>query len=151
VTEIVPPIPRVVDGCLHLQFADTLAGFEAGQGELRTFLEARGVSGRGLYRSELAVEELVVNVIRHASVNGESGARLIEVSVGVDDEDIQVTVEDDGPPFNPLEAPAPPRPSTLEDANIGGLGIPLVRLAAKHIDYERHAGRNRVVLRIQRD
>ena len=150
-TEIGLPLSRVVDGCLLLQFKNDTAGFEAGQRELHAFLEAQGVSDRGLYRSELAFEELVVNVIRHGRGDLDTGAHAIDVSVRMCDEDILLTVEDDGPPFNPLKVPDPPRPSTIEDARIGGLGLPLVRFAAKRIEYERTAGRNRVMMSIQRN
>jgi serine/threonine-protein kinase RsbW len=143
------PHARIVDGCLQLQFDSNNAGFEGGQRALHEFLEAEGVSARGLYQTELAFEELVINVIRHGFGDHDAGAHPIDVSVCVRGGDIVLTVEDDGPPFNPLEAPDPPAPTTLEEAKIGGLGLPLVRFAAKRIEYQRIAGRNRVILSIQ--
>lgn len=144
----IPPQARIADGCLLLQFDSNKAGFEGGQRALHEFLEAEGVSDRGLYQTELAFEELVTNVIRHGFGDGDAGAHPIDVSVCVRGGDIVLTVEDDGPPFNPLEAPRPPAPTSIEDARIGGLGLPLVRFAAKRIEYERIAERNRVILGI---
>jgi serine/threonine-protein kinase RsbW len=150
VTESSKPRSNVADGCLLLQVANDTAGLEAGQRALHEFLEAEGASARGLYRTELAFEELVANVIRHGYDDRDMGAGPIDVSVRVRGEEIVLTVEDDGPPFNPLGVPEPTPPSTLEDSRIGGLGLPLVRMAATRMEYARSAGRNRVTISIQR-
>jgi serine/threonine-protein kinase RsbW len=141
---------RGADGGLLLQLVNDTAGLEAGQRALREFLEAEGVSARGLYQTELAFEELVVNVIRHGYADRGTGGHPIDVTVCVRGEEIVLTVEDEGPPFNPLQAPDPARPTAIEDARIGGLGLHLVRKTAKRMEYERMAGRNRVTTSIQR-
>ena len=150
VTEGRPRQRCVADGRLLLQLDNDTADLEAGQQALREFLEAEGVSDRGLYHAELAFEELVANIIRHAYGERNKGMHSIDVSVCVGGEEIALTVEDDGPAFDPLQVPAPPLPSTIEDARIGGLGLPLVRMVAKRLEYARLAGRNRVSLSIQR-
>ena len=142
---------RHVDaGCLRLQIESNNAGLEAGQLALREFLEAAGSSDRAVYLTELAFDELAGNVIKYADGYRDTPSSLIDISARVPGEEIVLTVEDDGPPFNPLEMPYPAAPARLEDARVGGLGLVLVRMAAMRMEYERVAGRNRVSLRIQR-
>jgi serine/threonine-protein kinase RsbW len=141
---------RVVDGRLLLELKNDTAQVEAGQQALREFLEAEGTSARALYHAELAFEELVVNVIRHGYRDRSGSSLQIDVSAWVRGEEIVFTVEDTGPPFDPSQAVDAPLATRIEDAKIGGLGLRLVRMAAKHIDYERAGDRNRVTIVIPR-
>jgi len=63
-----------------------------------------------------------------------------------DRESLRATIEDDGRPFNPLEKEAPPIPRSLEEAGIGGWGIPIVRTFADELAYQRRDGRNSVTI-----
>jgi anti-sigma regulatory factor (Ser/Thr protein kinase) len=60
---------------------------------------------------------------------------------------VTVTVEDDGVPFNPLEATEPDLDRPLEERSIGGLGIHLVKNLMDDVEYRREAGRNYLVMR----
>jgi anti-sigma regulatory factor (Ser/Thr protein kinase) len=55
-------------------------------------------------------------------------------------------VIDDGRPFDPRAQEAPQRPADLESAQIGGLGITLMRNFATGIAYRRTDGTNRLTL-----
>jgi anti-sigma regulatory factor (Ser/Thr protein kinase) len=52
---------------------------------------------------------------------------------------VELTFEDDGRPFNPLEAAPSQPPTSIETAKIGGLGIPLVARLSASLRYERPA------------
>lgn len=140
---------HIVDGRLFIQLDSDTGGLEAGRRALRDFLLQKGVSARGVQQVELAFEETVTNVIRHAYRHRDEGAHPIDASLCIHGEDIALTVEDDGPPFNPLEVPEPALPSSIEHAKIGGLGLRLVRMTAKGIEYERLQGKNRLTIRFQ--
>jgi serine/threonine-protein kinase RsbW len=140
----------VAEGPLLLQLRNDTAELEAGQKTLRAFLEAEGVSTRALYHAELAFEELVTNIIRHGFGFRDRGMHRIDVNASVDGEEIVLTVEDAAPPFDPSQAPQPDLPTGIDDARIGGLGLRLVRMAAKRMDYERVGDRNRVTVAIAR-
>lgn len=47
-----------------------------------------------------------------------------------------------GSPFDPREAPAPDLNSALDERDIGGLGLHLLRTLAEGLDYERRDGAN---------
>jgi serine/threonine-protein kinase RsbW len=141
---------NVTDGSLHLQVSHGVADLEDGQRRLREFLGQRGAGERGIYRAELAFDELVTNAIKYAHAGG--AQHPIAVSAALAGSEIVVVIEDDGPPFNPLEAAEPEKPTSLEEAPIGGLGIKMVRMSSKAMEYERSAaGKNRVTVRIDRD
>jgi|APFre7841882724_1041349.scaffolds.fasta_scaffold00236_14 serine/threonine-protein kinase RsbW len=135
----------VADGRLRLQVPPDAVSLAAGQRAIAGFLAPGAASEHAVFFTELAFEELLSNIIRH----GNTGGAPIDVCLTVrDDGAIELTVEDDGPPFDPLSVPEPPAPSSIEDARIGGLGLVLVRKSCERMTYERIAGRNRVSVRI---
>ena len=92
----------------------------------------------------LVLDELVSNVIKY----GYDDARehQIDVTVTVDADVITIAIEDDGKPFNPLQAPAPNLDLSVEERPIGGLGVFLVRSIADAIDHRRDRDRNIVTV-----
>lgn len=56
-------------------------------------------------------------------------------------------VEDDGRPFNPLEAPEPDLAAPVEERKVGGLGIHLIRNMMDHLEYRRLQGTNLLVMK----
>jgi serine/threonine-protein kinase RsbW len=69
------------------------------------------------------------------------------VRLDVEPAEVRVEVEDDGRPFNPLEAPDADTTSPLEERPIGALGIHLVRKLTDGLDYKRQADKNLLTLK----
>ena len=90
----------------------------------------------------LALEEVFMNVVMHGSPPGT--APTVEVSLGLADGQIAMTVEDDGPPFDPLMLPQPDVEAGIEERRIGGLGVFLVRQLMDTLDYRRVGARNQL-------
>ena len=130
-----------------LTVAATRAGFERGADEFRTVLDACGVTGSARYNSELVFEEVVLNTIRHGYHDNGAG-RAIEISIQGRPDSIVLTFEDDAPPFDPRERPAPVLPKSLDTAREGGLGLLLVRKLARDVQYERTSDHNRLTVTI---
>jgi anti-anti-sigma factor len=61
-------------------------------------------------------------------------------------EEIQIRFEDVGPPFNPLERPAPDLDAPIAERPVGGLGLVLVRHLVERWDYARVGAANVVTL-----
>jgi anti-sigma regulatory factor (Ser/Thr protein kinase) len=97
------------------------------------------------YHLNIAVEELVINAIKHGRCSPAEGA--IEVGLRLSSQELNITITDTGTPFNPLDAPPPDLTSSLVDRPIGGLGIHLVRSLMNSVQYQRKDGENRVRLR----
>ena len=111
------------------------------------FCQEHGLSSEIEGDLSLALEEIVVNVIRYGHPEG--GKHEIQVLLSLEQDCVVATVEDDGVPFNPLEAPEPDLDSPIETRPIGGLGIHLVRNITDGLAYRRNEGRNRLVMRKQ--
>lgn len=98
---------------------------------------------------ELALEEIFLNIVTHGSRPG--SALRVEVSLGLGMDAVTMTVEDDGPQFDPLSLPPPDVTASLADRSVGGLGVHLVRNVMDTVSYARIAGRNRLRMAKQLD
>jgi serine/threonine-protein kinase RsbW len=87
---------------------------------------------------------LVTNVIHYAYAD--KGQHEIRMALEREGDELRATIEDDGGPFNPLDKEQPAIPLSLEEAGVGGWGIPIVRALADDLSYERRAGRNRFTI-----
>jgi serine/threonine-protein kinase RsbW len=110
----------------------------------REFARDNGIAGARALDFELCLNELVTNVIHYAYAD--RGKHEIRIALEREGEELRATVEDDGRPFNPLEKEPPAIASSLEDAGVGGWGIPIVRAFADGLFYERRDGRNRFTI-----
>lgn len=97
-----------------------------------------------LFQMQLAVEELASNVIRHGF--GEDGHEF-DVWLRSSPESVTIEIVDAAQPYNPLtQAPAPDVEASLDERQIGGLGVLLVRDVADDMQYSREGGKNRLVI-----
>jgi len=115
--------------------------------KLAAWVEAQApqfaLDARQLYAIQLCVEEVAANLVMHARRAGQGAAHF---TVALEADPLRVTVEDDGPAFDPTKAPLPKGPATLESVGSGGLGLELVSGFASLRDYARVAGKNRLTL-----
>jgi anti-sigma regulatory factor (Ser/Thr protein kinase) len=88
---------------------------------------------------------LVSNVIKYGYED--QGPHEIHVTIEVQRDLLTVSVEDDGKPFNPIQAPLPNVDLPIEERPIGGLGMLLIRSIADDLHYRRDRGRNIVTLK----
>ena len=65
-------------------------------------------------------------------------------------DEVQVLIVDDGRAFDPLDSGVVLLPDSLDDAQVGGLGLLMIRNTASRMSYERRDGHNRFALTIQR-
>jgi serine/threonine-protein kinase RsbW len=119
-----------------------LGAFQSHALEVERFLEQHGVAQRAAYHVQLAFEELVTNVIKYAFDDDRDHA--ISYALRVADDRVSLSLEDDGRPFDPVSSPLPPLAANLEEAEVGGLGLRVLRKAATSFRYRREAGVNHV-------
>jgi serine/threonine-protein kinase RsbW len=96
---------------------------------------------------DLLVEEIFMNVCRHAYPDGKQGVVTLGYSVPAPGE-LSVEVADQGAEFNPLTAAPPDVTLNLQSRPIGGLGIFLVKTLASSITYRRDRDWNRLTFGI---
>ena len=92
----------------------------------------------------LAVEEAVVNVIDYAYPAGYEGD--IEIQIMSDGKTLKTIIIDSGVAFDPTAKEKADTSLSIEDRQIGGLGILLVRELMDTINYERENGKNILTL-----
>jgi serine/threonine-protein kinase RsbW len=117
---------------------------------LREFALA-GANQAGLPAAErdkldLVLEELLVNVARYAYQPGTGDVELAYAVQGPGK--LLVRISDKGFIFNPLHMLDPALPDGLEQREIGGLGVFLVKQLAGSVQYRREKGRNIVSFRL---
>ncbi len=97
------------------------------------------------YGLHFVLEELFVNFVTYgATVDGE-----MRITVDLRKSFLQIHIEDDGKPFNPIEAQSPDVDAVLDERAVGGLGLHLVRQYCEQISYERVQNMNTMELRLK--
>jgi anti-sigma regulatory factor (Ser/Thr protein kinase) len=124
------------------------AGLEIARLQARQFLENNQVDEHTVAGVELIIEEAVTNTIRYGYDDGES--HQIDLDLQIEPHEVQVLIVDDARPFDPMDADALLLPETLDDAQVGGLGLLMIRNTASSMAYERRDGFNRFLLTITR-
>ena len=130
-------------GTLHLPLVLETKALAATQRQLAVFLATGGCASDVRFRVELVVEEVVMNVIRHAHPQGATHAAL---HARCADGQAAIAIEDDGPAFDPLAAPLRPLEGALVGNHEGGFGLHLIRRHSDAAQYARSEGLNRLEL-----
>lgn len=110
------------------------------------FLAHRGADESTVYATQLALEEVLTNVIRHGYAD--SGHHEIALALRVDESGTELQIIDDGREFDPITAPEPKLEVPLAARRAGGLGIHLLRAFTREMRYERLGDRNALLLRV---
>lgn len=95
------------------------------------------------FAMDLCLEEVLANVIQHGHSRAADRSMTVCFLTPREGSFIFV-VEDEGPLFNPLEAPEPPALTPREEFRIGGQGIRLLRRFAHTLEYETTSSGNRL-------
>ena len=94
----------------------------------------------------LVVEELFVNIASYAYKENENGKCKISIEYDQSKQQVQLSFEDSGIKFNPLEKENPDTNIPAQDMKIGGLGILLVKSTMDNIDYKYEDNKNILIL-----
>lgn len=101
-----------------------------------------GFVGEKISTIELALEEVLVNIIKHAYKEcGIDGT--IEISCRIDDAGrLIIEIMDSGMPFDIFSVREPDISADIEERQIGGLGIFFVKKLMDDVHYRRENDRN---------
>jgi sigma-B regulation protein RsbU (phosphoserine phosphatase) len=111
---------------------------------MKSVLEKLNIEKPLAQKLRLAVEEAVVNVIDYAYPAEQTGD--IEVNIMSDGKSLKTVIKDSGVAFDPTKKEKADTSLSVEDRQIGGLGILLVRELMDSINYERMEGKNVLTL-----
>ena len=103
-----------------------------------------GMPEQSLFQLQVALDEIVSNVIKYAWPEG--GAHDIEIRITVQDEGVEVEIIDDGRMFDPRDAPKRDRPLPGQRPQLGGVGVQMTKQLVDGIGYARIGDRNHTTL-----
>ena len=104
-----------------------------------------GLQADSILRINICLDELFTNIVSYGFKDDLE--HIVKFTLNADDEFLIINIEDDGIPFNPLEKIDPDFPANVESANIGGLGILIIRKLIDNIAYERTQGKNKLTMK----
>ena len=151
VTESIPQITAFVDGelaklCRPGQEPAALPPSPE-EGTLHEPPESRqNLRLKAQMQIDIAIDEIISNIARYAYAPGGG-----DVAVRFDHDESTRTVSiafvDSGVPFDPLQKPDPDVARAVDEREVGGLGIFLVRKTMDSVEYRREGGQNILTIR----
>ena len=112
---------------------------------VQVFADEAGFDPKNAHAITLAVGEAIGNVIKHAYKGATD--RRFSLACSSNGVGLEVRIEDQGEPFDPLSRTSPPP----EEIRPGGRGIYLMRAIMDEMEYERVGDTNIVRMRKFRD
>jgi sigma-B regulation protein RsbU (phosphoserine phosphatase) len=95
-------------------------------------------------KMSIVFDEFLNNIISYAY--NDDHEHDIDINVKLINNQLSVTITDDGIPFDPFSSKSPDTDSSLDEREIGGLGIHLVRNMMDKVSYQRKDDKNIVKL-----
>jgi serine phosphatase RsbU (regulator of sigma subunit)/anti-sigma regulatory factor (Ser/Thr protein kinase) len=130
---------------LEINLSNKLSELGRFNQSLTEFGRRHGLAPKVVHDLNLALEEILTNIISYGYTDNRE--HEIKVRLSMQPGEVQAEVEDDGQPFNPLEAPEADTAQSLEERTIGGLGIHLVRKLMDGLTYKRQEGKNLLLMK----
>ena len=93
-------------------------------------------------RAKIVVDEIYSNIVNY------SKATLSKISLNKDENTLILNFQDNGTPYNPLDAEEPDVTLSAKDRKIGGMGIYLVKNTAKEVTYSHKEGLNTLTVKL---
>ncbi len=134
------PLPQTTRTVIRNNIADLSALTAA----MERVAADHGILEGVLFQLQVALDEIVSNVIKYAWPEG--GAHDIEIRITVRDDGVEVEIIDDGRVFDPRDAPKRDKPLTGQRPRPGGVGVQMTKQLVDRIDYARIGNRNHTTL-----
>lgn len=106
-------------------------------------LESSDCNRKVITQINIAVEEIFVN-IAHYAYNPEIGGAVIRITVS---DEVVIEFEDKGKPYNPLLKIDPDITKNVEERDVGGLGIFMVKKIMDSVEYAHRDSKNILTIR----
>ncbi len=128
-----------MDQSFEMKIGSDIREIPAVSRRLEDTMGASGFSSEEILDTQLAVEEVVTNIIVHGY---KKAGCPVEISCRFIPGAAMIRIADSAPPFDPLSIPEPDLGGDIDKRRIGGLGIYLLRRIMDGISYRYENGRN---------
>ncbi len=118
--------------------------FEKFMDFIETNLTSEGVANNKITEILTASEEIIINVINYAYPDKKGP---LEITIENKTNCNSITFTDHGNKFNPLEKPDPDITLSLDEREIGGLGILMVKKLMDEVYYEFINNKNQLIIK----
>lgn len=123
-----------------------LASLETLAKDIQSFGEKEKLHKDLIYAINLCLDELVTNIISYGYRDGSK--QPIRVILKKNGGQVMIVIKDKGIPFNPTERlnETPDTQSSIEERNVGGLGVFFVKKYMDSVQYKREGDENELTL-----
>ena len=132
------------DNVLEIALANELREIVGAAAKIDAFCEENDLSPEIAYAVNLSIDEILTNTISYGYEDDEP--HRIEIIVRLEAESLVVVIVDDSAPFDLSATPEADLDASLEEREVGGLGLFLVHQMMDKVEYERVDGCNVVTL-----
>jgi anti-sigma regulatory factor (Ser/Thr protein kinase) len=129
---------------MRIELVNKLSELPNVMGMLEKFSASEGLEKTVRQAAELSLDELLTNTISYGYSDSEQ--HEIQIDIGVHDNALKIVVQDDGVAFNPFDQEAPNLNMQIDERDLGGVGIHLVKEFMDDCAYQRVGQRNVVTL-----
>lgn len=134
-----------IKGEAVIELRNSLSELDKLSRALEEFGEANHLPFKVIMDINLALDEIFTNIVSYGYRDHDE--HLINIHLSLSEKELNIRVEDEGVPFNPLEMPGPDLDLPLEERKTGGLGIHFVRKMVEGLEYERRQEKNVLTLK----
>lgn len=113
---------------------------------LRNFCADCAVPADVEFKIQLALDELINNIIDHGYHGRQPGE--ISILIARTGDNVDIELQDDAALFDPFSVASPDLDASVEDRPLGGIGVHLVRTLMDSFKYSVRNERNHVHLRL---
>ena len=129
----------------HITLKNQLSELNTLAAAVESFAEQTELDMKTQFNLNLALDELVTNIINYAY--DDENLHQIEIELSYADSLLNINITDDGKPFDPTQTDAPELTQSLEQREVGGLGIHFVSKLMDSMIYQRTNEQNQLTLK----
>ena len=129
---------------LSIDVRTDLSEIERINHEIEVFADKHEIPTTVVQKVNIAMDELLNNIISYGFDDDEN--HFIELGIDYTEERLEITLRDNGKPFNPFDRVRPDTTLGIDQREIGGLGVLLVKELMSEVSYQRQLECNVVTL-----
>lgn len=132
---------------MQFSYTNNLSELKKLASDIESFAITYQLPPKIIYALNLCLDEVLTNIISYG-LDNKLEDPTIQLDLSFNNNQVIAKISDPGIPFNPLKTapPAPDTHSSIEDRNIGGLGVYFLEQYMDNVEYNRSDNHNILTL-----